>query len=82
MIEGLITRLANRIKDFFSQAKVFKIKANIVMIVSVYFICVLLTQLFYGLVNLNYTLETQQIRDKQTVSHFINQAAIKIRLEL
>ncbi len=82
MIEKWITRLASRIGAFFKQAKIFRIKSNIVLIVGVYFVCVLLTQLFYSLVNLNYTNSSNQRRDIQTVSHYINQVALNIRLEI
>ncbi len=82
MIEKWFTRLVSRIGSFFKQAKIFRIKSNIVLIVGVYFVCVLITQLFYGLINLNYTDGSNQRRDIQTVSHYINQVALNIRLEI
>ena len=82
MIEKWISRLVSRIRVFRKQAKVFRIKSNIVSIIGVYFICILITQLFYGLINLNYTNYTNQQRDIQTVSHYMNQAALNMRLEL
>ncbi len=82
MIEKWIKSFMSRIKVFFKQVKVFKIKSSIVLIVGVYFVCVLLTQLFYGLINLNYMNNSNQQKDIQTVSHYINQAALDIRLGL
>ncbi len=82
MIEKWIAKLVQRVREFFKQAKVLKIKSNIVLIVGVYFVCVLITQLFYGLINLNYTNSSNQQRDIQTVSHYINQVALNIRLEI
>ena len=82
MIENWLAKVAARIKNYFKQAKVFKIKTNIVAIVGIYFVCVLLTQLFYGLINIEYTSSTNQNRDIQTVSHYISQAALNIQLEM
>ncbi len=82
MIEKWIAKLAQRIREFLKQAKVLRIKFNIVLIVGVYFVCVLITQLFYGLINLNYSNSSNQQRDIQTVSHYINQVALNTRLEI
>lgn len=82
MIERWITRIASRIKTFFKQAKIFKIKSNLIASVGIYFVCILLTQLCYGFINLEYARQSSENRDVQTVSHYINQAALNIKLEL
>ena len=82
MIENWQARITARIKNYFKKAKAFKIRSNIVAIVGFYFVCVLLTQLFYGIINLEYTQSTNQNRDIQTVSHYISQAALNIQLEM
>jgi len=82
MIEKIITKLISRIKTFFKQAKNFKIKTNIIAIVGIYFVCILFTQICYGIINVNYTRESNNKRDRETVSHFINLAALNIRSEL
>lgn len=82
MIEKWTARVALRIREFFKQAKVFKIRTNILAIVGIYFVCVLLTQLLYGLINLEYTRDTNENRDIQTVSHYISQASLNIQLEM
>jgi signal transduction histidine kinase len=82
MVEKIITRLFSRIKTFFKQAKNFKIKTNIIAIVGIYFVCILFTQICYGIINVNYTRESNNKRDRETVSHFINLAALNTRSEL
>jgi sensor histidine kinase YesM len=82
MVEKWITRINSKINNFFRQSKIFKIKANIVAIVSVYFVLVIITQLAYGLINLNYTESSNKKRDIETVAHYINQSALNIRMEL
>jgi len=82
MIDKLVTSITTRIRNFSRQAKIFKIKANIVTIVCFYFVCVLVTQVAYGLINLNFTESSNEKRDIQTVAHYISQAAMNIRLEL
>ncbi len=82
MVEKWITKVASKISGFFRQAKIFKIKANIVAIVIVYFVLVLITQIAYGLINLNFTETSNKKRDIQTVAHYINQSALNIGIEL
>lgn len=82
MVEKWITKINSRINNFLRQSKIFKIKANIVAIVSVYFVLVLITQLAYGLINLNYTESSNKKRDIETVAHYINQSALNIGNEL
>jgi len=82
MIEKWAAKLVLRVKTFFRQAKNFKIKMNIIKIVGIYFVCILLTQVCYGVINVSYIRESNNKRDIQTVSHFINQAALNIRAEL
>lgn len=82
MLEKWASKLNSRIKTFLKQSKIFKIKSNLIASVSIYFACVLLTQLCYGLVNLGYAEQTSENRDKQTASHYINQAALNIKVEL
>jgi hypothetical protein len=82
MIEKWITRIASRFKTFFAQAKIFRIKSNLITSVGIYFICILLTQLCYGFINLEYARQSSENRDVQTVSNYINQAALNIKLEL
>lgn len=82
MVEKWVVKLVFRIKTFFKQTKNFKLRANIISIVGLYFVCILLTQVCYGIINVNYTRNSNIKRDIQTVSHFINQAALNIRSEL
>lgn len=82
MIEKWAAKLFLRIKTFFKQAKNFRIRANILAIAGIYFVCILLTQLCYGLINVEFTRDSNQKRDIQTLSHYINQAALNIKLEL
>lgn len=82
MVEKWFSKIISKIGGFFRQAKIFKIKANIVAIIIVYFVLVLVTQIAYGLINLNFTESSNKIRDIQTVAHYINQSALNIRMEL
>lgn len=82
MVEKWGSRINSRIVNFFRQAKIFKIKANIIAIVVVYFVLVLITQISYGLINLNYMESSNMKRDIETVAHYINQSALNIRIEL
>ena len=82
MVEKWVAKLVFRIKTFFKQAKNFRIRTNIIAIVGLYFICILLTQLCYGIINVDFTRNSNNEKDRQTVSHFINQASLNIRSEL
>ncbi len=82
MVEKWAAKLVLRIKTFFKQAKNFRIKTNIIAIVGIYFVCILLTQVCYGVINVNYSRDSSNERGRETVSHFINQAALNIGSEL
>ncbi len=82
MVEKWVAKLLFRIKSYFKQAKNLRIRANIIAIVGIYFACILLTQIFYGVINVNYTRDSNTKKDMQTVSRYINQAALNIRSEM
>lgn len=82
MVEKWFSKIISKLSGFSRQAKIFRIRANIVTIIIVYFVLVLITQIAYGLINLNFTESSNKTRDIQTVAHYINQSALNIRVEL
>lgn len=82
MFEKWVARFVSRIKTFFKQVKIFRIKANIIASVGIYFICILLTQLCYGFINLEYAKQSSDNSDIQAVSNLINQASLNTKDEL
>jgi sensor histidine kinase YesM len=82
MIERWVSRLVSRIKTFFKQAKIFRIKTNLMASVGIYFICILLTQLGYGVINMEVARQSSDSGDVGAVSNLVNQAALNINLEL
>ncbi len=82
MIERWVTKLVRGIKSFFKKSKIFKIKTNMLASVGIYFICILLTQLSYGFINMEYAKQSSNERGIRATSNLVHQAALNINLEL
>ncbi len=60
----------------------FKIRANLVTTIGLYFVLVLVTQIAYGLINLKYTSISNERRNIDTVKEYLDQASLNIGLDL
>lgn len=82
MIEKWLNKLMLKFRSFFERARIFKIRYNIIAIIGFYFAFILITQLAYGLINIDFTRVSNEERDKETISHYLSQAALDVDKEL